>query len=136
VTSEYDGIGWGYGPPFPWSHYGWGDSRCDQRPVFVDWARSYECLACNGNRGNRWVFSEQYAAYHRIFDMPQPAIKPPDSIPGFRWVPDDNGWGYHERIRNPDPARSSRVQYRATDEAFVRLFRWVVAVLILWLVLR
>lgn len=136
MTSEYDGIGWGYGPPLPWSHYGWGDSRCDRRPVLVDWACAYECRACEKNRGNRWVFSEKYAAYHRIFDMPQRrVINPPEPIPGFRWVTDGNGWGCHERILNHEP-RSSRVPYRAIDEAFVRLFRWVVVVLILWLVLR
>lgn len=134
MVSDYDGIGWGHGPARPWSHYGWVDSRCDAMPTYVDWANAYECRVCEKNRGNRWVFSEQYVLLRGIFEMPRTVGQLPEAIRGFRWVSDGSD-GWYERIRNPEQEPERR---HVAVERYWRIspIWWVVVVAALWAVCR
>lgn len=145
--TTFDGIGYGNGPVRPWSHYGYGDLRCDVIPVLNARTRQYECLVCQrtgsgGGAGVRAVvMSEQAAEADRLLPFEKWLEKPVEVIPGYVWTGE-----YYVRSRLADdvfPAPAPRLTWSEPDsEPLVRevaLLRQIitvaVVVLVAWLLL-
>jgi hypothetical protein len=114
--AEYDGSGWGVGPPMPWSHYTYGDSRCDARPVLRQDTREYVCPVPGCLMHNRCIMTEHEAAYRRLLNFARPFDPDRDyeSVPIEGYV--QTGPNSYERIGDIDEkAAYARLMRQSSD---------------------